>query len=593
MVCPIKSASIVDKDGYSRSSLRKILVQIGIQQVEVHATGEEFIATLKMNKPCELLLLSLELDEMDGFSILNLLKTYDQYAEVPVIVLAQNLEKRDLVQAANLGAIDYLPKPFNIKIAQEKVAKAVESLNKSKPIQKYLSAITHYIKIKRLDKARQVVDAFLEKFPNNIRGRFYRGFLELKEKKAKQSIATLQEIIKDNPAFIKAYKLLVKIYEAKGDKASVNKYREMEFEHNTNDITGIMQLVEDFIKDNDLERAIKWLNVVISVDVNNVTALNLLGKLHAMQEDYDNAGEVFKRCYKIEKTNDSCLFLADEAIRSNEVTVAAEYNICIGEIINHPDLMLRNADMALAEKRFSLAESLYGKLTSANPGNTRALIGLAKTNYFTNNLSDVKGYIDKVLNIDPNSTDANLLLIDVFFREEGTDISDEIENLVENVLGDYRNLGVGKDMARRFLDKSMPDRSYKIYQRLVSNFSEDIDLLLKTGRLAIFLGSMVRANEYFSVAKNIDPEDMGVKLLELEMKAGQNPSLEIYNELTTLDTKENTDSNVAMVIAKVLYSMNKIKQAKDYVEKSLKLDETNFYSLQLMDKLDEGIKRAS
>jgi two-component system, OmpR family, alkaline phosphatase synthesis response regulator PhoP len=58
-----------------------------------------------------LILLDIMMPQMDGYAFL---KTYRQEAHIPVIVLSAKLEKDDRLQGFDLGADDYITKPFDL-----------------------------------------------------------------------------------------------------------------------------------------------------------------------------------------------------------------------------------------------------------------------------------------------------------------------------------------------------------------------------------------------------------------------------------------------------------------------------------------------
>lgn len=63
----------------------------------------------------ELILLDVMLPEEDGFSILRRLKSDPRTASVPVVMLTARGEESDKVQGLDMGAEDYIAKPFGMK----------------------------------------------------------------------------------------------------------------------------------------------------------------------------------------------------------------------------------------------------------------------------------------------------------------------------------------------------------------------------------------------------------------------------------------------------------------------------------------------
>ena len=61
----------------------------------------------------DLILLDVMMPEMDGFETCRRLKAAEQWRHIPVIFLTAKTETADIVQGFELGAVDYVAKPFN------------------------------------------------------------------------------------------------------------------------------------------------------------------------------------------------------------------------------------------------------------------------------------------------------------------------------------------------------------------------------------------------------------------------------------------------------------------------------------------------
>jgi len=77
------------------------------------ADGKIFFDALTKKKP-DLILLDVMLPDEDGFSILSRLKDDNKTAKIPVIMVSAKGEEISKVKGLNLGADDYLAKPFGV-----------------------------------------------------------------------------------------------------------------------------------------------------------------------------------------------------------------------------------------------------------------------------------------------------------------------------------------------------------------------------------------------------------------------------------------------------------------------------------------------
>jgi len=89
------------------------LEKAGYQSAEF-SNGEAFLEFLKYSQP-ELIVLDLMLPDMDGLEICKYLKKHDSLSSIPIIMLTAKSEEIDKILGLELGADDYVTKPFSPK----------------------------------------------------------------------------------------------------------------------------------------------------------------------------------------------------------------------------------------------------------------------------------------------------------------------------------------------------------------------------------------------------------------------------------------------------------------------------------------------
>jgi DNA-binding response OmpR family regulator len=90
------------------------------------ADGEEGL-NLAINKKPDLIILDIMLPKINGYEICRIIR--EEKLEMPIIMLTAKGEESDIVLGLNLGADDYVTKPFSIK---ELLARAAAFLRRSK-----------------------------------------------------------------------------------------------------------------------------------------------------------------------------------------------------------------------------------------------------------------------------------------------------------------------------------------------------------------------------------------------------------------------------------------------------------------------------
>jgi len=83
-------------------------------------TGEDGLKEVRAHAP-DLILLDLMLPSMDGLEVCRSLKGRSETAEIPVIMLTAKGEETDIVQGLELGADDYITKPFSPRILMARI----------------------------------------------------------------------------------------------------------------------------------------------------------------------------------------------------------------------------------------------------------------------------------------------------------------------------------------------------------------------------------------------------------------------------------------------------------------------------------------
>lgn len=91
--------------------------------------GDSFWKTLQSEKP-ELVVLDVMLPGKDGVTLLKLMKQSEEFQDIPVIMATAKGTEYDKIQSLDLGADDYLVKPFGI---MEMVSRVKAVLRRYKP----------------------------------------------------------------------------------------------------------------------------------------------------------------------------------------------------------------------------------------------------------------------------------------------------------------------------------------------------------------------------------------------------------------------------------------------------------------------------
>src|SRR5687767_1126882 len=105
------SVSVVEDEAALAEVLQFNLERAGFE-VRVHHRGDEAWDAIRAQRP-DLVLLDLMLPGMDGLELTRMLKRDESTARIPVVMLTARGEELDRIVGLELGADDYISKPFS------------------------------------------------------------------------------------------------------------------------------------------------------------------------------------------------------------------------------------------------------------------------------------------------------------------------------------------------------------------------------------------------------------------------------------------------------------------------------------------------
>jgi adenylate cyclase len=114
---------VVDDDPLNRMLLSRSLEQEG-HRVDSAVNGQEALGILR-ERPFDVVLLDIVMPELDGVAVLERLKRDPVLQHVPVIMISAVDEIDIVVRCIEMGAEDYLPKPFNPVLLRARVNAAL------------------------------------------------------------------------------------------------------------------------------------------------------------------------------------------------------------------------------------------------------------------------------------------------------------------------------------------------------------------------------------------------------------------------------------------------------------------------------------
>ena len=110
-IAPARRALVVEDDEQTAYLLEFLLERAGFD-VTVARSGRDAEDVLATSSPLDIILLDLVLPHVDGFQLLMQIRERGRYGNLPVVVLSAKSLEADVVRAFELGADDFVSKPF-------------------------------------------------------------------------------------------------------------------------------------------------------------------------------------------------------------------------------------------------------------------------------------------------------------------------------------------------------------------------------------------------------------------------------------------------------------------------------------------------
>jgi len=153
---------IIDDDRSSVNILNEILKDK--YHIKVALDGKTAIQRAQNAPQPDLILLDIQMPDMDGFEVLQALKKEPRSCDIPVIFLTAMTAEEDEIHGLELGAVDYITKPFSVAIVsarvktqlflQQSIREASEARLHANSLLQEVGALSHSLQSEELQQAQ-------------------------------------------------------------------------------------------------------------------------------------------------------------------------------------------------------------------------------------------------------------------------------------------------------------------------------------------------------------------------------------------------------------------------------------------------------
>jgi len=119
-----KARLLIVEDDFDIANMLRIYFTGQNYDVDTVSRGSDALEKTRQSLP-HLIVLDIMLPDIDGFEVCQILRTNTRTSHVPIIFLTQKDERSDKLQGLELGADDYVTKPFDIEELKLRVQRAI------------------------------------------------------------------------------------------------------------------------------------------------------------------------------------------------------------------------------------------------------------------------------------------------------------------------------------------------------------------------------------------------------------------------------------------------------------------------------------
>ncbi|NIR15596.1 MAG: response regulator [Desulfobacterales bacterium] len=116
----MKRILIVEDSTMTRSMIKAVIDDLGDMETTEAASGFEALKALPTDS-FDLIVTDINMPDINGLELINFVKNDQRYRDVPLLIISTEKTEEDKRRGIEMGADDYLTKPFQPEELQQKL----------------------------------------------------------------------------------------------------------------------------------------------------------------------------------------------------------------------------------------------------------------------------------------------------------------------------------------------------------------------------------------------------------------------------------------------------------------------------------------
>ncbi len=445
-------ALIVDDHDPIRKAIKRVVVSLGIKNIIECFDGTDAIKNLR-EKHIDLVLCDIYMRKVDGFDVLKFVRSREVGSDIPFILISGEGNKDDIVKSSNLGADDYIIKPFRAENLEQKIKAAIQNYYNPTPLLKALRYGDRLLMEQNFDAAITAFESAIELDDKSQRAKHSLAFAFLLRGNLKKGVHLLKKNIDEAPRYYRNYETLANVYiNTKNFDLAIDAMIK-ELSLNPKQPSRQAQLAQLLLKKGEAASAIDHFREALKENSKHGPSLFGMGQAYALVEDIEKAVYYFKRLRRHHPKSQKALkaivkyCLDANQSRKAELTLIDEKNLNPDRLDTYPILAKfyamtdrdKEALTVLAElfekepehleglrikgqieikiKRWDLAYKTYSQLTKLEPAHD-IYLSLADCLFHMSRFKECIDVLNKAILIDPKNSKSSYLLSMCFLETQ-------------------------------------------------------------------------------------------------------------------------------------------------------------------------------
>lgn len=198
---------VADEYPHTRSIVVRALKNLHFSSIFEASTGDAAMQILKDNT-IELVITELDLKNVDGFSLIESIRNRSVSCDIPILVVTGESTKEIIVKSIDLGANDFLVKPFPVEDLNKKIDHVLSWYYSPDKRTQTIRNIEKFIICENYDEAFSYTSKALEIYPENPSLTYLKALILYKQNKLEEALSVLENNIRLYSSFYKNYVLI-------------------------------------------------------------------------------------------------------------------------------------------------------------------------------------------------------------------------------------------------------------------------------------------------------------------------------------------------------------------------------------------------